>query len=92
MACGCAVAAVDNGGHREFAQHESTALLSPPKDAAALAGNILRLVQDPDLRMRIAQAGNAYIRNFTWDKSVNLFEKAILGWDADYAEHAERRG
>jgi glycosyltransferase involved in cell wall biosynthesis len=78
MACGCAVAAVDNGGHREFAQHESTALLSPPKNSAALAWNILKLVQDPDLRMRVARAGNANIQNYTWEKSAGLFEKAIL--------------
>jgi glycosyltransferase involved in cell wall biosynthesis len=81
MACGCAVAATDNGGHREFARHEVTALLSPTKDPSALAGNILRLMQDEDLRLRIALAGNAYIKNFTWDKAVNAFEQAILGSD-----------
>ncbi len=83
MACGCAVAAADNGGHREFARHEVTALLSPPKDPAALAGNILRLTQDADLRMRIARAGNAYIQNFTWGKAVNAFEQSMLGKGTD---------
>jgi glycosyltransferase involved in cell wall biosynthesis len=81
MACGCAVAAVDNSGHREFARHEVTAMLSPAKDPAALAGNILRLIQDENLRLRIARAGNAHIRNFTWDKAINALEQAMLGSD-----------
>jgi glycosyltransferase involved in cell wall biosynthesis len=86
MACGCAVAAADNGGHREFARHEVTALLSPAKDPSALAGNVLRLKQDADLRIRLARAGNAHIQNFTWDKAVNSFEQAIFGKDAEYTD------
>ncbi len=79
MACGCAVAAADNGGHREFARHEETALLSPARDPAALAANILRLIKDEALRFRIARAGNDCIRNFTWDKSVDAFERVLKG-------------
>jgi glycosyltransferase involved in cell wall biosynthesis len=77
MICGCAVALTDNGGHREFAQHEVTALLSPPKDPPALAVNVKRLIQDRELRSRLARAGNAYIQNFTWDKSVTHFEQTL---------------
>jgi glycosyltransferase involved in cell wall biosynthesis len=86
MACGCAVAAADNGGHREFAQHETTALLSPPKDPSALAQNILRLIQNDELRLRIARAGNAHIQNFTWDKSVAAFEHEIKNFNHETHE------
>ena len=77
MACGAAVAATDVGGHREFARHEETSLLSPPLAPAALAANVLRLVRDPAARARLARAGHAYIRTFTWDAATTRFE-AIL--------------
>ncbi len=78
MACGCAVVSTDCGGIREYAEHEVNALLSPPKDPQALAGNILRLLKDEDLRVRLAKAGYKRIQDFTWEKAVNEFEKAIL--------------
>ncbi len=77
MACGCAVAATDNNGHRDFAQHGVTALLSPVKDPPALADNILQLIRNNELRWRIARAGNAYIQNFTWEKAISAFERAL---------------
>ena len=77
MMCGAAVAATDNGGHREFAFHEKTALLSPPKDPRSLATNIIRLIRDEELRIRLAKQGNANIQQFTWDRAADAFEKAI---------------
>lgn len=79
MMCGAAVAATDIGGHREFAFHEKTALLSPPKNPEALAANIIRLIRDNELRIKIARQGNEYIQRFTWDKAVELFEAALIG-------------
>ena len=78
MMCGAAVAATDIGGHREYAFHEQTALLSPPKDPDALAANIVRLMRDDQLRIKIARQGNEYIQRFTWDKAVEQFEAALL--------------
>jgi len=78
MACGCAVAAADSGGIRDFAEHEVTALLSPPKDSKALASNILRLQKDDDLRVRLAKAGNERIKEFTWERSTHLLEQLII--------------
>lgn len=77
MMCGAAVAATDIGGHREFAFHEETALLSPPKDPRSLADNIIRLIRDRDLRIRLAKQGNANIQQFTWDRATDAFERAI---------------
>lgn len=78
MMCGAAVAATDIGGHREFAFHEQTALLSPAKDPDALAANIVRLMRDDQLRIKIARQGNEYIQRFTWKKAVEQFEAALL--------------
>jgi glycosyltransferase involved in cell wall biosynthesis len=69
MICGAAVACTDINGYREMCNHEKTALLSPPKDYKALATNIIRLIEDDELRIKIAKAGYDNIRQFTWDKS-----------------------
>jgi glycosyltransferase involved in cell wall biosynthesis len=71
---GAALAATDIGGHREYALHESTALLSPPKDPHALAANLLRLVQDRELRLRLAAAGNRFMQQFTWERATDAME------------------
>jgi len=77
MICGCAVACTDNGGFRCMAEHEKTALLSPVYDVEALAKNIIRLINDNDLRHKIAHEGNRNIQQFTWEKSYQKL-KALL--------------
>lgn len=69
MQCGAAVVCTDAGGYLEFAKHEKTALVSEVYDVPALARNILILITDNALRMKLAYAGNNYIKQFTWDKS-----------------------
>ena len=77
MACGCAVASTDCGGNREYAEHEVTALLSPPRDPEALAGNIARLLEDDGLRLRLAKAGHERIQSFTWERSTDQLEQFV---------------
>lgn len=82
MDCGCAVVSTDIGGVRDYAEHGVTALLSPPKDPEALAQNIVRLLENDDLRIRIAKAGHERIQQFTWERSTDLLEqflKDIIG-------------
>lgn len=78
MACGAALVSTDNGGVQAYAKHGATALLSPIKDPAALADNILKLIHDSELRIKIATQGYSSIQQFTWDRSVNAFEKWLL--------------
>lgn len=79
MACKCAVATTDNGGSEEFAFHEQTALVSPPKDTEALAANIVRLARDVELRRRLAETGCAWVRlNITWDKACEGLERCFV--------------
>ena len=78
MACGCAVVSTDNGGVRDFAEHEVTALLSPPKDPEALAANVIRLLEDDELRIRLAKAGYERIQEFTWERSTDLLEQFLM--------------
>lgn len=77
MICGCAVACTDNAGYLEMASDGETALVSPVKDADALAANIIRLIEDDSLRFRIAEAGNRNIRRFTWDKAYEKLKQAL---------------
>jgi len=77
MACGCAVAMTDCGGNRDYAEHEVTALLSPPGELGALAQNIGRLLADDVLRQRLARTGFDRIQQFTWEKSNELLERFV---------------
>ncbi len=78
MMCGAALVATDVGGHREFAIHGETALLSPPGDEIRLSQNILRLMRDPTLRLQIAQRGNEFVQQFTWKRAVDALESLLL--------------
>lgn len=77
MACGCAVVSTENGGVQDFAIHEETALLSPIKDPKKLANNIIRLLRDEKLRVKLAYAGNEKIKQFNFNRSTDLFEKVL---------------
>jgi glycosyltransferase involved in cell wall biosynthesis len=77
MQCGCATVLTKNGGHEEFAIHEETSLLSPPKDVDAMARNIERLLQDNKYRVQLAHAGVAHIARFTWPRAAHLLESSF---------------
>jgi glycosyltransferase involved in cell wall biosynthesis len=72
--CGCALVATDIAGFREYIQNGVTGLLSPPKDAVALAKNLLLLLENDDLRQRLAKASNDLITRFNWEQSIDLLE------------------
>jgi glycosyltransferase involved in cell wall biosynthesis len=78
MACGCAVATTDCGGNREYAKDEITALVSQPNNPEVLANNIIRFLEDDNLRIKIAEAGYKNIQQFNWENSTNLLERYIL--------------
>jgi glycosyltransferase involved in cell wall biosynthesis len=77
MACGCAVAATDCGGIREFARDGVNILLSPTGDPDRLAENILRLLDNDPLRVSLANAGRESISRFTWSKAADQLETFI---------------
>jgi glycosyltransferase involved in cell wall biosynthesis len=77
-ACGCAIAATDSGGIRDFAEHGVTALLSPPKDPEALGRNICVILGNDDLRIRLARSANDLIKQFTWERSTDLMEDFVI--------------
>ncbi len=78
MACKCALVTTDTGGCWDYAVHEKTALISPPKDPEQLAENLMRVLGDEKLLKKIAQNGYEHIKTFTWNKAVDKMEKIFL--------------
>lgn len=76
--CGAALALSENLGHREFGVHERTALMSPIRDPAALAANIVRLMDDADLRARLNAELRAELAQYDWDSAVDGMETLLL--------------
>jgi glycosyltransferase involved in cell wall biosynthesis len=62
MAAGLPVVSTEVGGVAEVALDETTGLLAPAGDDAALAEKVLRLANDPTLRRRLGQQGRERAR------------------------------
>lgn len=74
MACGQAVACTDNDGYKEIAENGVNSLISPIGDAIALSSNILRLIQDDNLRFNLANAGYEKAKQYDIYNSCRSFE------------------
>jgi len=66
MAAGCAIIASDLPAWADVVQHDYSALLVPPDDSAALRQAVLRLRDDPALRLRLGQAARQQAQSYTW--------------------------
>lgn len=62
QASGIAVIGTEIGGIPEVINHEKTGLLIPPRNPAAIAGAIQRLIQNRSLRIQLAQNGLNHAR------------------------------
>lgn len=78
MACRCALVTTDTGGCRDYAVHGETALVSPPRDVEALAGNLTAVLENEPLMKRLSENGQKKIMEFDWEKNcqslIDLFE------------------
>lgn len=79
LACGAALASTDTKGSRDYATDGETALVSPPRDPLALANNVLRLLEDSDLRRKLLEGAASLIaeRVPSWEKSAEQFARAV---------------
>jgi glycosyltransferase involved in cell wall biosynthesis len=78
MACGLAVV-TSQYGTEEYAMHEVTAEIVAPKDPESIAHGLLRLIKSPEYRCKLGKNGNMKSKEFTWERSVDRFEKLIVG-------------
>ena len=82
MACGVPVVGSAVGGLLDSVAHRSTGLLVPPRDPAALAAAIGRLLSNPSLRTHMGHEAAARVRQgFTWDlvarSTLDLYERLL---------------
>lgn len=90
-AAGLPIAASRVGGIPEICRHGLNGLLSEERDADAMAGNILALIGDPDMRRRFGDRGRGIVRaefdeRTSVDRLESLYEDRIAA-----AGHRERR-
>jgi glycosyltransferase involved in cell wall biosynthesis len=83
MACGAALVTTDNGGSRDYATHESTALVASYPDRDTLLAHVQRLLDDDDDRGRIAAAGRSLAESFTWARAGYELETFLERYRAD---------
>jgi glycosyltransferase involved in cell wall biosynthesis len=74
---GCAIVTTDCGGNRDYAVDGETALVSRPGEPAALAESLVRVLEDPELRDRLAAAARARLATFTWDRATAELEAVL---------------
>lgn len=77
MACGCALVTTDYTAVHEYAENQYNALISPVKDAESMARNVIRLFENDDLRIKIAQNGAITGAERSLESSAKKFEDAI---------------
>lgn len=84
-AAGLPVIAGDSGGVAEAVRPGETALLVPPRDAAATAAALARLLDDDDVRRAMGRAGrHAAETYYHWDRAAAevwaVLERAAAGY------------
>lgn len=73
MMCGCAVVCTDIGGYTVSCTDRFNALTSPVANPQKMADNIIKLIENDELRWQLAENGYKKIQEYTWDKAVNEF-------------------
>jgi phosphatidylinositol alpha-mannosyltransferase len=68
MAAGAPIVCSDIHGYKGVVQRDRQALLVPPGDRKALAGAITTLLDDPELRARMAASGLERVQQFSWEQ------------------------
>jgi glycosyltransferase involved in cell wall biosynthesis len=81
MASGLPVAAVASGGVTDFLSHNNNSLLCAPDDAEAFTENLIALMKDAPLRLRLADNAKKTALSRDWnnifDGLVNVYAETI---------------
>ena len=82
MACETPVVATKVGALPEVLGEEGSGILVPPRDPAALAAGIRKILADPEGRTRMGKMGRQRVKElFTWEKvaerTVNVYRELI---------------
>lgn len=79
-AAGLPVLATSVGGIPEVVEHGRTGYLVPPRDPSAAAERLVQLAQDPELRLRMGNAGRKLVeKQYSWsataDRMREIYER-----------------
>lgn len=75
MAASRPIVATDAGGNREAVEDGVTGFVVPPRDPAAMASTLLRLIRDPENAVAMGRAGRARVeRHFSFEACVSKYE------------------
>lgn len=77
MRCGAALVTVYSGGNREYGLHRQNCLMSYRYENR-LAVDIDTLINDKELRQRLAARGEEDSRRFTWERSAEIFQAELF--------------
>ena len=98
FASGTPVVTTAPEGMRYLVEHERTGMLSEPGDAEALARNVIRLLQEPELACQLASNAHEQLSRYCWgavreqwlDVYHSLNRDGAIGDHAPLAEHRVR--
>ncbi|MCO5325478.1 MAG: glycosyltransferase [Solirubrobacterales bacterium] len=83
MEAGLPVVATEVGGLPELVREDETGLLVPPRDPAALAAGLTRLLDDPSLRRRLGEEGRRLQAELygidAWIRRLEALYSSLLG-------------
>lgn len=89
MACGCTVVASDQPGIRDVVRHGETGWLVKPGDPAELAAALQTLLEDQELRDRLAAQGRAYVQaHFDWVHIAGRYAELFYKLEAEISRSA----
>ena len=77
MLCGCATIITNIQGHKDYGVNGQDYLMVNPNDANDLAQAIIKLVNDDELRYKIANSGSDLVKNFTWENSYQQMKNTF---------------
>ncbi len=84
QACGVPVLAARVGGLPTVVDHGVSGLLVEDHEPATWAGELRRLLADPDGRRRMSRAAISQAARFAWQNTVEALEEVYLGAVADH--------
>lgn len=76
-ACGTPVICANVPGLRDSARDNQTGLLYPYGDIPALTDRIRRMINDSDLRQRLATGALAWAKKFSWERAADETESIL---------------
>ncbi len=74
MACGACVVGFEEGGLPDLAVNGREAFFCPPGDLEGYEKLLIAVIEDRELRSRVARSGKELARQYTWDRCVDRLE------------------